>query len=232
MYYSGVLQGTHNSLQTFQSGFAEYLARTYSYKSGVTCWENSVAANAKTFLTNEINSWRSAKKDVIATGWTQAAPATADTKAASTNAANSRGSTASTAPAHGKTSSSQAHTASTSTITNKASASSGNITSKPSSANKTQNAVSGTGSSGKSAGNSGTKAEKGSSKDQSASDDTVHEKSSGIGGKITGAASKVASGVAGIFGRKNKPDNAKSEAGSKPGTESAKTETGAAKPKK
>jgi hypothetical protein len=211
MYFSAVLQKPDNARQSFESGFAQYLARTFSYTGGVTCSEQSGAANAQTLLTNTTNAWRSAQKKVVMTGWTQAAPA----GTGSAGTANSQG-----------------NVSGQKTNTSAAGAGSGGKTSKSSTADQTLDVIFGAGSSGgsdaggasASKGASGANAARGSGTAQSASGDT------GSGG-IAGAASKITNGIAGVFGRKKNSSDSSGEAGAKPGTEGAKGEAGAAKPK-
>jgi hypothetical protein len=74
IYMSGILQGPATAIQTFTAGFTQYLHQSYSYQGGVACVPGRTIANAQTFVQSRTTALRNMKKNVIQTGWTQAAP--------------------------------------------------------------------------------------------------------------------------------------------------------------
>lgn len=75
VYFSGILQGPATAVQPFRAAFLEFLSKNFSYQSVVACAPTNSAANAQTFMTNQANALRSAKKNVVLTEWTEPAPA-------------------------------------------------------------------------------------------------------------------------------------------------------------
>jgi hypothetical protein len=79
VYFSGVLQGPATALQGFHTDFVAFLSQRYGYKGAVGCVPANSAANAQNVLTTRSAALRNQKKNVVETGWTESAPATAAT---------------------------------------------------------------------------------------------------------------------------------------------------------
>jgi hypothetical protein len=84
VYISGVMQGPATAGQSFQVGFAQDLAQKYSYQGAVACRPSQNANLAQSSLNGYRVAWRNAKKNVIDTGWTEAAPGTEQAAAGGT----------------------------------------------------------------------------------------------------------------------------------------------------
>jgi hypothetical protein len=82
VYVSGVMQGPANAGASFQSGFAQALMQQYSFQGAVACRPSQNANLAQNSLNGYRVAWRNAKKNVIDTGWTEAAPAAPGTASA------------------------------------------------------------------------------------------------------------------------------------------------------
>jgi hypothetical protein len=75
VYMSGIMQGPATAIQSFQTGFAQHLTQTYSYQGAVACVPSRTVANAQTFVQSRTTFLHNLKKNLIQTGWTEAAPA-------------------------------------------------------------------------------------------------------------------------------------------------------------
>ena len=77
VYMSGILQGPATAIQGFTAGFNQFLKQTYSYQGAVACVPGRTVANAQAFVQNRTTALRNLKKNLVQTGWTEAAPGTA-----------------------------------------------------------------------------------------------------------------------------------------------------------
>lgn len=106
VYMSGVLQGPATAIQTFSAGFNQFLKQTYSYPGAVACIPMRTVVNVQTFIQIRTTALHNMKKNLVQTGWTEAAPGA--TGSASGNVANVLGNLlgggkSNTAPAVGAT---------------------------------------------------------------------------------------------------------------------------------
>jgi hypothetical protein len=77
IYVSGVLQGPATAAAAFRVGFVQALMQRYSYQGNAGCVPARTAINAQDDMNRRTAALRNAKKNVVATGWTEAAPAAA-----------------------------------------------------------------------------------------------------------------------------------------------------------
>jgi hypothetical protein len=77
VYMSGTLQGPAAALQTFSAGFTQFLKQTYSYQGGVSCIPMRTIVNVQTFMQSRTTALHNMKKNLVQTGWTEAAPSAA-----------------------------------------------------------------------------------------------------------------------------------------------------------
>lgn len=250
VYFSGILQGPATAVQSFRAAYLQFLTKSFSYQSGVACAPTNSAANAQTFMTNQANALRSAKKNVVLTEWTEPAPDASGAAKTSTNATpplvsvlGHKTNTPSAAPATpapkasaAQASSPQAPAASAPASAKTAGANSGG-NSSGTSALDVLDRIFGTGSNGGSGGRSGvpdpaaaggastTKTARGAGASKSASAGAGN--GANAGGGYLGAATQTASDLANIFGHK---DSSKASggggAGSKPGNQVANNAPG------
>jgi hypothetical protein len=73
VYWSGVLQGPVTALPAFRTGFAQFLTQSFSYQGNVVCTPTNSAVNAQSMMQTGVNALRALKKNIVQTGWIQAA---------------------------------------------------------------------------------------------------------------------------------------------------------------
>lgn len=77
VYVSGVLQGPATAAAAFRAGFVQVLTQRYSYQGNAACVPAQTATAAQDDMNRRLTALRNAKKNVVATGWTESAPAAA-----------------------------------------------------------------------------------------------------------------------------------------------------------
>ncbi len=87
VYVSGVMRGPVAAGQAFRTAFVQVLMQRYSYQGQAACAPAQNLTAAQNGMNARATAWRNAKKNVVETGWTEAAPSAGGTAGATGPAA-------------------------------------------------------------------------------------------------------------------------------------------------